>query len=757
MEAKMAHEYSGYLRHLPFAPDPEARHGLDHVFFGSEDLAQWNLADDKAHEEWPQIPAQVERGDDGVQLTGNFEDIRRIDNLDPQDPSFWVPLTSQGWQDGRFPVDLARYPIVEITYRSPSHRARPAWVLGYQDGVHFDGLQSSSSWRTIVRRVSYNDFPNEAHYITFRLYATERTTETLSLQSVCFRAMTPSESEACEKDQERIEAAGPPKEYPLLNDFMPLGVCLKAGSAKRMAETMDISLRDYWRLAFEDVARHYHNCVFLQEMEHLTPEQWREALSLAESFDIRLLAQFDWPMEEYVADEARLREAVDQHIRPYADSPAVLGWALQDEPPEHSFHPHLKARKIIEEADPNHPLAIILRDPNAVSLYGPEFAACGMAHFKTHAPWEVQDLVQRHLPLAQGQHLWVVAPTFVYATDTPKWNTCPELRLMLNSSLAAGARGWISFAYGNDPIWLGGHCQRSLTGPFLTFSDLWSELGHRMERLSVLTPLLLASQPGPDPGIGVEVQCETHPRSQRPADIPPLQEHWLHGPDFHLLYVVSTDISEVTPVYITLTGEAAGTMAAYDASDFARHRKWTKMERRRHIEMFPGQGNCILFASDEVCAHWRDVIAHGLMVNDRKQLVLNVDLARRFDLDISDVEDMIGSIGEGAPLDDLNRMHDIHDRLLNTIYDAPNLYEPRSRLIQASAAICGCDGALCRLQGKGRADDAHEMGLKVLPLTRQLARLRLKLREGTGEAIHDDCVRLANDCLVLLEAIRKID
>ena len=62
---------------------------------------------------------------------------------------------------------------------------------------------------------------------------------------------------------------------------------------------------------------------------------------------------------------------------------------------------------------------------------------------------------------------------------------------MLNLAIANGARGWFSYSYHNDPLWEQGRVQRTLTGPFLGFSDLWSELSRRLRYAHALAPLLL--------------------------------------------------------------------------------------------------------------------------------------------------------------------------------------------------------------------------------------------------------------------------
>lgn len=749
----MSYEYSGDLKTLLPAPDPTLRDSLPYIEFSADDLSQWNLLDSDQETEWLHIPAMLERTADGVMLRGHFEDVRRIDTLDRDDPSFWVPLSTRKWKNNRFPVDTARFPIIEITYRCLTSMARPAWLWSYPGGVHFDGLQPTRTWRTIARRVPHFGFPAFVDGLTFRLYSTTRSTEAIEIQSIRFRMPSPAEEEAVRERELLLQRESPPKRYPLLDDFSPVGVYMKAGTVKRMAEIMDIPIESYWRLTLEDIARHCHNCIVLEEVELFSRNEWEQIQAMAVDFGVRFLAVHNWPLDDFDAQGPAL---VDTHIRPYSASPAILGWAVRDEPPEHTFPAYLKARTMIENADPNHPLTFMMREPNAFPLFAPFFAASGMAYFKSHAAWYLGDLVRAHLRCTRGQQFWVAAPAFVYGTDTPGWCTCPEMRLMINLLYSSGARGWFTFAYHNDPIWLDGHCQRSLTGPFLTFSDLWSELGHRMERFSALAPLFLVTAPDGAPEIEVDIKWREHQKAKHAPDVSSIRWSWMRGPDFALLYVVSNDVAEVTPVYLQVPDHLPGDLEIYDLTDYVRNRSWRAMERSRHLEMFPGQGRVILVAKREVCARWRSVIGRGILESDRRQISIDLELARPYGIDMAEIERRVGAITPEALDEDLLGMQEARDELLNQIYATPPLVEPRSRLIQASAGICGCDGTLCRLLGMGKADPAHEMGLKVLPLAREMTDLRLKLRAGQGAAIHAACAELAQRTIELLSEIRGV-
>jgi len=444
------------------------------------------------------------------------------------------------------------------------------------------------------------------------------------------------------------------------------------------------------------------------------------------------------------------------HIRPYAESQSVLGWSLCDDVTEPAFRDLVEARTLIEEIDPNHPLVALMHQPNAFALFARFFAASGIAHFRSDAPWQVGELVRAHLPLSRGQQFWVLAPAFIRATDTPVWPTSPEMRLMVNTAFANGAKGWFAFCYHNDPAWLRGSCQRSLTGPFLTFSDLWSELGQRVGKLNAVAPLLLKAAPCDQPCEWLATHSSLHARSQLPDAIAPASISCLRGDDFQIACLVSNDTREMTTVHVDIPPSSLKGLEGYDLCDFIQTRSWTPMPRTRHLEMFPGQLRFVLAAKPETCAVWRDVIARRLILDDRRQIDFDLALVRAYGLNIAAVEKMLDSTGRDAPMDDLHTIQRAGDMLLDLIYDTPAICGTRSKIIEANAALCACDGALCLLQRRGQDDPVRQLGLKVIPFARQFTNLRLELRRGRGAAIFEQCEQLASRVRQLLDEIRAL-
>ena len=760
----MNYQYSGYLRTVLDAPDPAIRDSLDAVVFTAEDLMQWNIEEQEPQREWEHIPVHRTRAGQRMRIEGRFEGIRRLD-ICSETPRFWVSLSTLGKKDNRFPVDLGKYPVLEVTYRCLSEHARPAWLWTYPGGVHFALLTPTQRWRTVARLIPHHGFPHKVDSLTFRLYSTTRTTEALEIEAVRFRAMSPREAAAVSDDEARLAGLEDVPKYPVLDEFLPLGTFMNAGAAKRLAGKLGLSLEEYWRLALEDIARHHHNCIALEEADALDSGQFRALLDLAEAFQIKLLPMCQFPLD---GSEKELREFIGTHVTPHANSATVLAWHIYAPPIEKNFPRLLRVKSLIEEADSQHPVAFLTEYPNGFALFARHFAASGIAHYASHAPWGAADMVHKHLPLGRGQQFWFIAPGFVFPSDTPDWNGCPEMRLMLHLAFANGVKGWFSYAYHGDPGWVSGSCQRSLTGPCLTFSDLWAELGYRMRVFKALTPLFLRAKPELKIQRWFSSAGAKHVQSELPKHVPPTSVYRLQGPDFNAYYVVSNDLIQMATETIEISAKNTRGLAFHDLTEFVRERVWAPMPRTRHLEMFPGQAHIILAAKPAACARWRDVIAQQIIEDDRRQLAIDLELARQYKIELTEVEALAKgrlafsgerpsprATGRGNVMDDLATVRKAQDALLDLMYATPALSEARTKLIEASAALCGCDIALCAMLAQGKVDQVERLGQRVLPLAQELAHLRLELRQGRGARIRRSCKALASRTVQALSQIQE--
>ncbi|NUM52150.1 MAG: hypothetical protein HUU46_00760 [Candidatus Hydrogenedentes bacterium] len=750
----MHYEYAGYLSSILQAPNEALRDSLEYVEFSADDIAKWTTKDFENDKEWKRIPVSRARTPEGVKLTGRFEEVRRMDSIPRDDPSFWVPLASFDVKDERFPIDMNRYPIAEVTYRCTSDNSHPSWVWLYPGGHGVDRLPRSKQWRTLARRVNHWRVPLRIDALVLRLSSTTRTTESFEIQSIRFRAMSEEERDACERDRVELETKHCARRYPILDEFMPLGTCIHAETVRRSADRLGISLSEFWWLTMEDLVTHHHNCLLVESVERMTNDEWESLLAAAHRYGIKLVPSFEMPIRD---DEPAVRRLIDAHIRPYANNNTILAWNLRTQPTEGEFRGMLQAKQWVEECDPNHPVAVVTRNVTAYPLYAPHFAISGITHYRSHASWEAGDVVRTHAPLARGQQFWLMGPAFIYATGTPEWNSCPELRLLINVAFLNGGRGWFSYAYHNDPIWATGSIQRTLTGPFLMFSDLWLELDRRMERFNAIAPLLLQAKPARLPKEWYVESTSTDDFALLPKGVPPTSSFRLRGDDFNLFCVASNDVRGMSSLNINIPKNTL--RAEYemiDLTDFVQNRTWTPMNLKRHIEMFPGQAQIVLMAEHNVCNYWRDVLAQRLVEDDRTQLSFNLALAQTYGLDTGDVEVLFQRSVSGDPIQNLEAMDQAYDMLVDLMYSAPPIRDTRSRIIEASSAVCACDGALCRLMGKAKIDLAKEWGLKVIPLAREITHLRLELRRGKGQQVLSYAEDVSKRTLALLKEIRAL-
>ena len=162
-----------------------------------------------------------------------------------------------------------------------------------------------------------------------------------------------------------------------------------------------------------------------------------------------------------------------------------------------------------------------------------------------------------------------------------------------------------------------------------------------------------------------------------------------------------------------------------------------------------------MVASPSRCGEWRELIGGRLIDSDLRKLQFNIELAKAYGLDIGDVEADIERLDAKHGPDDLDIAEAAMSRLTNLIYETASIREARSAIIEASSAVCGCDGGLCRLMQLGKRERAVELGKDLVPLAAEFTQLRLELRRGKGADIVDQSKDLAARALVMLQKIRS--
>ncbi len=748
----MHYDYVGWLEELSSPSAEQLQQQVPQIVFGPKDLAQWPMKDLPSEKEWNDVPAHRLRRDTVIRFSGRFEEQRKIDSLPPDYLGYWVALGTLGWKDERIPIDLDQFPVLEITYRCLTENAIPVLLCLFPGSERKIPLPAAPGWRTAAVLLSRQGFPARLDTIILRLYSTVRATATLEVERVRVRALYPHEENALDESCRVMADLPRPPDYSVFHDVLPLGVFMDAASARRISETLEISLTDYWWMALEDVVKHHHNAVAITNLGILSQGEQTDLFEKAEKYGVRLVVAEGFCTE---TDPQQQETFFVNQAAALASSNAVLAWQLFENTLEKDIPDRVRFRQLMEKADPRHPLAVTTSDLVSVPSLSRYFAAVSFCFSRSHVPWDLGTLVATHATRSECQQLWVYAPAYVGPTGAPAWSTCPEIRMMVNLGFASGARGWFSYAYHNEPAWDGGVLQRTLTGPFLAFSDLWAELDIDMNLYSAIAPLLLHARPAewlPEWDI---LRARQGENASLPDNISPVTATRLRGLDYDILFFVSDDTRGMTSVDIDVPESLAADFEIHDLGDFVRTRKWEMMPLQRHIEMFPGQARILLIARAPVCAWWRNLIAARLVDDDRRQIHLNMDLARAYGLDTRPVEELVSS----TDADDVIRLQSA-DRasalLTDLLYSVPAAATARSAVIEALAILCACDGALCRLMDRGKPGQAQDVGRRLLPLAREVTGLRVALRKGEGGAIGDRAQKLVDKARELLVEIRSL-
>lgn len=746
------YQYVGYLETILYKPDQASKDNTEGILISGHDMTQWVCEDLDETPEWKGIPARKAKTKDGVVLKGDFQSVKTIDRFADNDPQHWVPLSTLALSgENALPIDTDRYPIVELTYRCTSENAYPSWMWTYAGASHVAPLPRTTEWKTVAKSIQHFSFPAQIDNIIFRLYSATRSSESLEIKSIRFRSMTPEETEAVERHYATLAKKVNTKTSPQLKNFLPLGVYMDAKTARRLAEMLNITLDEYWDLVMEDLLMHHHNTISLSHIDQLAPAEWDSLLQRCKKNNLKLVPRHDYPLNGSKEEQERIIETC---IAPYADSEEIFCHNLIGEPTECTFPKMLEAKEAIEAADPNHPLAVLTRYPNAYALYAPFFQASGVGHSRARNPWDCGDMVSAHLPLCKSQQFWVGAPTFMYPTHTPPWSSCPELRLMFNLALANGARGWFSYSYHNDPVWILGRVQRTLTGPFLAFSDLWSELSTRMRYAQVLSPLLLEASPVDtvDEWFRNSISCDT--QNVAAPGIDPISLFQLHGDDFDLYIIINNSVRNMASINIDIPEDTLSGKGMYDLTSYITGQVWHPIRRKRHEEMFPGSENYLLVATHERCKDWCDIMTQRMITMDLAKIKYSLQLAQQYGLPCKKVESTLKDIGDTPEPRHMGIISSARTRLVDLLHQCAPLTELEMKLYHARAMICGCDGAICRLLNNGHKEKAMTFGDALLPLTAEVTHLRLELKQGRAEQHIEGVKELLNRISDLLNSIR---
>jgi len=326
---------------------------------------------------------------------------------------------------------------------------------------------------------------------------------------------------------------------------------------------------------------------------------------------------------------------------------------------------------------------------------------------------------------------------------------------MINLAISSGARGWLSYTYHNIPLWSGGECQRSLTGPFLTFSDVWQELGGRLGRFYSLASLVMSAKPTSPPDFVPDLQSRKHPRSRCPDSVDILVSTWMKGEKFWLFYLVNQDTSEVTGVNINFRSALPEQYRVYDATQFVRSYQWEELPQSFHREMFPGQGQIMFIAKPEECQQWGEIIMKRIFEYLEQQIYIDIELLRPYLSSVEEITDKVKDLKEKQSINTLQKMVEIKNQVTNTIYATEDLYKVRGKLFEVGAVLCACDGVLCRLLSESKTTIIDKYKEEVLKLAGEFIEYRLGVREGKKKKFLTQIEKLSERLYTILQELRR--
>ncbi len=753
--------YKGLLSRIKEIPTPEEREKCASITFYPEDLMKWSIEDDPGEEEWKGIPVKraIEEleGEKVLRWTGDFSGLRRLNFLkDMEKPSFWVPLSTRTNTVPHFPISQNKYSIVEFSYRMQYGKCVPAWTWHYTTGQFFEYLDMDFKWTTVARAWCFNSFPRKMDNFALRLYSFTRTKETMYVRSIRFREPTEKEKNFLNKKDILQLSNEKPIHYTLLDNFFPIGVYINANTARNMSHLFKTDLASYLDLLFEDISLHYHNVAFVEKFYDFLPGDQEVLFETSKKYNVKLIISLE--EENILLDPSKATsyfKEKEHTIKRYATEDNLFGWVIKENPSDVEADTYIQIKKKIEQIDEKHPVIYLTREANAFPLYTQFSSVAGLSHWKSKNPWELGQVIKTHMKFINEQHLWVIGPTFVFGSGAPIWNSAPEIRLMINLAISSGARGWLSYTYHNTPLWSGGECQRSLTGPFLTFSDVWQELGGRLGRFYSLASLVMSAKPSSAPDFRPDIQSRKHPRSRCPGNVDILMNTWMKGDNFWLLYIVNQDTSEVTGVNINFHSALPEQYRVYDATQFVRSYQWEELPPSLHREMFPGQGQIMLIATPEECQRWGEIIMGRIFNYIEQQIFIDIELLKPYLSSIDKIADKVRELGEKRSINALHKMVEIKNQVTNTIYSTEDLYKVRGKLFEVGAILCACDGVLCRLLSESKNSIVEKYKEEILQLAGEFIKCRMGVREGKGKKFLAPIGKLSERLSIILQELRQ--
>jgi hypothetical protein len=577
------------------------------------------------------------------------------------------------------PFDLKRYPIIEIRWRGSPFTLyfgkETASGQKQQDytgsAVHRKEIdQDGREWNVSLIRIAADSSVPGPHtatkllginpHINTPLDGRDRTVE---IDYIRIRGLTAEELLGEAMIIETLKDF-PPSRWKGLDSFFPWGV-YDTGFLRGDFEWWG---GDY-EGAFNLFSRHHINFIAgSYEIEiarvggpELTTDDWRVAVDryekavkpltdaarangLRRAADMRYLMQGRDPREGF-EQILPIAERITQQI--HGDDDITVAWKIADEPGADKLLPLVSSIRALRESDPHdRPELVVFNSLTKMAAYAPYVSVCYWDSYPVHGgarnPWSIRNLAREYRRLLPDQPMWPVLQAFETNPPNDSTYTRPsdsEMRLMAYLTLAEGAKGivWFSGYHSGHHI----HLVNRTGYPFGGMLRTVATLG---ERLIPLGRQLIATEP--DDKLKISVSQRTEPTDGDHLLSTSLLKY-RNGAGY-LLVAVNEDLERIRRADVKiLDPPLKRQVGVYDlyALDGANLQVDGKFEI---APLAGGDGRLYAVCSEESYGRISKAIRCDAAVEDVRVLMPDLAIARRWGLDVSEVDEYMASCRKSA-------------------------------------------------------------------------------------------------------------
>jgi hypothetical protein len=197
----------------------------------------------------------------------------------------------------------------------------------------------------------------------------------------------------------------------------------------------------------------------------------------------------------FIRDHAHRWDELARVVRRLKDEPQLLCWDLVDEPDPSLFDDTLQASRIIQAADPDHPIYIGLHNPAWSHTFEPAFDILALGPYppREKEPRPISQVADwlDNARRATTKPAWLIAPSFA-AQGNGRPPTPTELRQIVYQGLIGGVKGiWYYALTSSEPYAM----PSGLKHWFLPDSPLWQTTADLNREIRGFTQYLLEGRP----------------------------------------------------------------------------------------------------------------------------------------------------------------------------------------------------------------------------------------------------------------------